>query len=530
MKRPVLILLVGAGVAAYAIAGAPATPFRAQPPAPAAFNLPPIIIDGPATVGAQAGSAAPEAIDTSYLWAAFEAGDYASVRAEVAALARLQPGWTPPPDLMLYTDAAEGKAAVLGALAQDAPGQAAAYYEAHPERFACAEVTVEALWGVAEAYAALGRGADAFAIYARAVDECAAADLRLASLEKAIALQDPPRFRELIAIEDERPADRTDRERLERIRRDALGGGEGPAEPPKPYVPTRFDRVLAEVGARRASPADLAWLQAETLRTGNGNAAMVIGWQRLDAGQPAEARAWFERSLARRRSAKALEGLWRSHGALGDRAAQARLAAEHPATLGRLASAEAAGAAPSRLAPAWAALEAGDTATALAIAGAVAAPDDERALLTGWALMRRDAPAEAQAAFDAAARSPSAETRASATQGRALSAIARGAEPAAEDVATLDAKARVAVELAAYDREMADAHKAGRHAEALAALRARDARFPGAADPGEIAGWILFENGQPNAAATVFRRIAAETRSDSAYRALATVSSYMYGD
>lgn len=530
MKRPVLLVLAGAGVAAYAVAGVPATPFRAQPPAPAAFSLPPVIIDGPASLGAQAAPAAADAIDTSYLWAAFEAGDYASVRAEVAALMRVEPGWTPPADLMLYTDAAESKAAVLGALAQGAPGQAAAYYDAHPERFACAEVTIEALWGVADAYVALSRPADAFAVYGRAVDECAAPDLRLASLEKAIALQDPTRFRDLIAIEDERPADQTDRERLERIRRDALGGGAGPTEPVTPYVPTRLDRVLADVGARRASPADLAWLEAETLRSGNANAAMVIGWQRLDAGQPAEARAWFERSLARRRGAKALEGLWRSHGALGDRAAQARLAAEHPATLGRLAAAETAGAAPSRLAPAWAALEAGDPATALAIAGAVAAPADEKALLTGWALMRRDAPAEAQAAFDAAALSPSAQTRASASQGRALSAIARGAEPAAADVETLDAAARLAVDIAAYDRAMADAHKAGRNAEALAALRARAGRFPGAADPGEIAGWILFENGEPNAAASVFRRIAAQTRSESAYAALMTVSRYMYGD
>jgi tetratricopeptide (TPR) repeat protein len=208
-----------------------------------------------------------------------------------------------------------------------------AYYDAHPERFGCAEVTIEALWGVAEAHVALARPADAFAIYARAVDECETADLRLASLEKAIALQDPARFRDLIAIEDERPADQTDRERLERIRRDALGGGVGPVEPPRPYVPTRFDRVLADVGARRASPADLAWLEAETLRGGNANAAMVIGWQRLDAGQSAEARAWFERALARRRSAKALEGLWRSHGARGDRAAR-RLAARAELALG----------------------------------------------------------------------------------------------------------------------------------------------------------------------------------------------------
>jgi tetratricopeptide (TPR) repeat protein len=532
MKRPVLILLAGAGVAAYAVAGGPAAPFRAQPPAPAAFSLPPVIIDGPATVGAQAGPSAPDAIDTSYLWAAFEAGDYASVRAEVAALARVEPGWTPPSDLMLYTDAAESRAAVLGALAQGAPGQAVAYYDAHPERFACADVTIEALWGVAEAHVALGRPADAFAIYSRAVDECEAPDLRLASLEKAIALQDPARFRALIAIEDERSAELTDRARLERIRRDALGGGEGPVEPPKPYVPTRFDRVLADVGARRASPADLAWLEAETLRSGNGNAAMVIGWQRLDAGQPAEARAWFERALARRRSAKALEGLWRSLGAMGDRAGQARLAAENPAALGRIAAAETAGAGatPSRLAPAWAALEAGDPAAALAIAGAVAAPADEKALLTGWALMRRDSPAEAQAAFDAAALSPSPETRASASQGRALSAIARGADPSAQDVGTLDPKARAAVELAAYDRAMAEAHRAGRKAEALSALRDRAARFPGAAEPGEIAGWILFENGQPNAAATVFRRIAAQTRSESAYAALETVSRYMYGE
>ncbi len=527
MKRTVLI--VGAtGVLAWAALSVPFAATRAPAAATGAFALPPVVIDAPASVGG-AGAAPSSPIDTSYLWAAFEAGDYASVRAEIEAIARVEPGWTPPADLLLYTDAAESKAAVLGALAQGLPAQAIAYHDSHPERFACADVTIEALWGVAEAHAALGDTAAAFDVYGRVLGDCEDPNLRLSSLEKAIALQDPPRFRALIAMEDERGAEETDRERLERIRRDALGGGDGPAAPVEPYVPTRLDRVLAAVGARRAGEADLAWLEGEALRTRNGNAAMVIGWHRLDGGDAVAARDWFDRSLGWRRSAKAVEGLWRALGRLGDAAGQARLVAAHPAVLSRLAAAEGGGAAVSRLAPAWAALEAGDAATALALAGTdPAAPSDERALLTGWALMRRDAPAQAQAAFDAAARSPSAQTRASAVQGRALAAVARGDDPAAEDLAALDAEARRAVELAAYDRAMAEAHAAGRTRDALAALRERAARFPGAPPAGEIEGWILHEAGDTSGAARVFTRLVVETRSDSAQRALETVHRALY--
>ncbi len=509
-----------AGVYAYGPLGATAV----DSVAPANFQLPPVLA-APSTAGRGGPSTATPEIDTSYLWAAFEAGDFQAVRDELEVLRRLNPNWAPPADLIRLTDAMQSRGIVLPALAAGAYGDVTAFYETHYGWFACADITIEALWGVAEAKAALDDVEGAFAVYHRVLDECAATDLRLATLEKAIALQDRARFAALLAVEEEFAHDEVEAERLARIHRDGLGGPEGPVAP---VVVSKFDRTLGAVGARRASSADVAWLERETLQRRNANAAMVIGYHHLDAADAATAVEWFDRSLGWRSTSKAIEGLYHAYGRLGDRTAQARLVATHPRILQRLA--DQGGRKSTQLARAWQALDEGDSEAALRWAEMTEPGVDvaDRALVEGWALLNSDRPAEAEAAFAAAAASSNAKSRASARKGEALAMIANGRVRAIEVDPTLPAEDAADIERAKLEHEIAQLHRHGKPAEAYRLLQERERRFRGAAKLGALEGWILYDLRKLRAAERVFSDLLGSEHYEEAKKGLRAVRDKMY--
>jgi len=526
MKRVHLVIAGSVAITAAAAAltwpHAATAPWGAEPAATQSFELPDVLASAPTDAAAGGAGDAVE-VDTSYLWAAFEAGDYASVREELRVLARLHPEWTPPSDLVRLTDAMQSRAVVLPAVANGAFAEAVAYYEAHRERFACADVTIEALWAVAEAYAARERADAAFAVYHRVLDECDDTDLRLATLEKAIARQDRARFEALIAVEDERGHDAAELERLARIRQDALGDG-----PSGPVRLSRLDRTLQAVGAGRATGEDLAWLADHARAERNANAAMVLGYHHLDDARAERAADWFERSLSWRRTRKALEGLYHAYGRLGRADAQRRLAARHPEALADLA--RSAGTTDTRLAKAWRALEAGDAERALLhaeVAGAEVAAD-ERELVRGWALLEQDRPGEAEAAFARAAESTAPATRVGAEKGRALALIAAGRDDEVAVGPSLPAADAAEIERARLERRIVDSFEAGDPERAHALLRERRERFPGAPSMGTLEGWILYELGELYAADRFFTELWVETRADDARTALMTVREAMY--
>ncbi len=524
MKRTHLVIassvVITAAAAAFTFPHAATTPWRGEPAAPHSFELPDVLAAAPTESDGGAG-AAPE-VDTSYLWAAFEAGDYASVREELRVLGRLHPTWTPPSDLVRLTDTMQSRRVVLPAVAAGAFAEAVAYYEARRARFGCADVTIEALWAVAEAYAALERPDAAFAVYHRVLDECEDTELRLATLEKAIAREDPPRLEALLAVEDERGHDEAELERLSRIRQDGLGGGDT-----GPVKLSRLDRTLQAVGANRASASDLAWLAEHARERRNANAAMVLGYHHLDGDEPSAAADWFEHSLAWRRTKKALEGLYHAYGRLGHADEQRRLAARHPQALAGLA---ATGDTDTRLAKAWRALDAGDSERALLyaeVAGAEVDADD-RELVRGWALLAEERATEAEAAFTRAAASPEADARASAEKGRALALVAAGRDDEVTVDDTLSAADVADIERARLESRILATFEGGDPEQAHALLRERQQRFPDAASMGTLEGWILYERGELYAADRFFRELWRETRSEDARFALSTVREAMY--
>ncbi|MFP4362010.1 MAG: hypothetical protein ACLFTG_15240 [Alphaproteobacteria bacterium] len=525
MKRVHLVIAgsmaITAAVAALSWPRAAVAPAGGEPVPTRSFELPDVLASAP--TGAGGGGDGAPAVDTSYLWAAFEAGDYRSVREELRVLARLHPEWTPPSDLLRLTDAMQSRAVVLPAVADGAFADAVAYYETHRDRFACADVTIEALWAVAEAYAARERADDAFAVYQRVLDECDETDLRLATLEKAIAREDRERFEALLEVEEERSHDAAELERLARIRQDGLGGA-----PSGPVRLSRLDRTLEAVGAGRAEAEDLAWLADHARAERNANAAMVLGYHHLDGDRPERAADWFERSLDWRRNRKALEGLYHAYGRLGRADAQRRLAARHPEALADLARSD--GAADTRLAEAWRALEAGDAERALLhaeLAGAEVATD-ERELVRGWALLEQDRPGEAEAAFTRAAQTAAPDAQLRAEKGRALALIAAGRDDEVVVSPSLPAADAADIERARLERRIVETLDAGDPERAHALLRERQERFPGAPSLGTLEGWILYEMGELYAADRFFTELWIETRDDDARFALMTVREAMY--
>jgi tetratricopeptide (TPR) repeat protein len=407
-------------------------------------------------------------------------------------------------------------------VADGAYAEAVAYYEANRVRFACADVTIESLWAVGDAYAALERPDDAFAVYHRVLDECDDTDLRLATLEKAIARQDQPRFEALLAVEEERGHAEAELERLARIRKDGLGDG-----PTGPVRLSRLDRTLQAVGARRASAEDLAWLAEHARDARNANAAMVLGYHHLDGGRPQAAVDWFERSLAWRRTTKALEGLYHAFGRLGRDDEQRRLAARHPQALAAIAGG---GAANTHLAKAWQALEEGDAERALIYADVAGGEADagERDLVRGWALLEQDRSGEAETAFARAATDAAPQTRASAAKGRALALIAAGRDDEVAVDSSLPEADVDDIERAKLERRIVDIFEAGEPEQAHQLLRERARRFPGAPSMGALEGWILYEKGDLYAADRFFSQLWVETKSRAARKGMMTVRDAMY--
>ena len=533
MNRTLLIGCLASG----AIAASEAREFvpnlfpQIESPRQTDFALPPILIDPGAVVGDPA-AVASDAVDTSFAWAAYDAGDFSAVRAAIAGLVAANPGWTPPQDLIRLTDAGENRRIVMGAAQAQQWDRIVAHYRAHPQRFACADINIEALWTVAEAFAALGDTGAAFGIHARVVDECEETDLRLASLEKAIALRDNDLFAALIAVEEERVHEGDDLERLQRIRRDGLGEAIAP-QSTGPVELSRFDRTLQAVGAGRASAQDLAWLERATRDAANANAAMVIGYHYLNGGDAPAAASWFEQSLAWRRNRKAAEGLYYALGRMGRDAERARLVAAYPDVLEQLASVETAGNGNASLAPAWDALNSGHADRAVALAATLpGATPGERALLQGWALLSQNEARAAAAAFAAAGNAGSADVQASARKGQAMALIASDRADEVKLDSITSTEDRKAVEQAAYDRRIISAYERGDAAEALSLLKARDRAFPGAPPLGLIEGWILYANNRLLQADVFFRnavRSGPGPVREEAKIALQTVSERMYG-
>ena len=131
------------------------------------------------------------AVDERGLWTSWERGDLAAVDREVAILRSLNPGWTPPQKLTELVDARRTRDAVATAATAGDWDGIVRLASAKPTLFTCDQI--ENLWDLAQAQFKTGDRTAAYATYGDAMETCKNADLRLATLQKALANRDDQR-------------------------------------------------------------------------------------------------------------------------------------------------------------------------------------------------------------------------------------------------------------------------------------------------------------------------------------------------
>src|SRR5690242_5932803 len=161
------------------------------------------------------------AVDERGLWVSWERGDLAGIDREIAILRSLNPGWTPPQKLTDLVGARRMRDAVAAAASGGDWDGIVRLAAGKPALFTCDQI--ENLWDLAQAQFKTGDRTAAYATYGNAMETCKNADLRLATLQKALANRDNNPLKALIEREAAQPHNAAQEARLATIRKD-FGG------------------------------------------------------------------------------------------------------------------------------------------------------------------------------------------------------------------------------------------------------------------------------------------------------------------
>ncbi|HZH26711.1 MAG TPA: hypothetical protein VEY95_05960 [Azospirillaceae bacterium] len=472
------------------------------------------------------GGAAPgtPAVDERGLWAALERGAHGQVREEIRILSQLHPGWQPPAELLRLLRSAELRANLKTAEDGGRWNAIVEAYRAEPDHFGCGDI--EAAWMAADAMFRTGDRPGAYALYGRLMDGCDA-DLRLSTLQKALANRDDRRIAPLFAKEEARTRTEAQSVRFAQIVRDWKGDGRA-EETPESRERAKYGEALR--GLARATPEALAQIEAETSRLRHADGAIALGWHHHNAGRLNEAKEWFERALSWRRTPKAAEGLAFTLQKQGDEAGARRVAQEWGARAPALADLLRGGSS-----GAGRALEAGNLAEAVRLTdpapGRRTTPGD--LMVRGWALQRLQRPTEAEAAFRAALAGTTDPTKqVEAALGLATVLVERGLVDEADEIVRrhrVPADQARGVASAVTTQRALDAYDRGDYTRALAMIREIRREDPAAGSLALMEGWTLVKVGQYAQAKRLFSRLHDTYASPEALQGIRVADGYLRG-
>jgi len=214
----------------------------------------------------------PPGPDLRPVYRALEAGELDRAEAELDRLRNNFVGWDPPPELSRMIADARAERAVAAAKQGENPEALILAGERYPEAFRCQRVDLA--WPLADAYIAVGRRADAWALYDRLVSSCSEAEDRLATLYRALETLSVARIDDLVRVEKDR------------------------SRPPPAEAAFALFKLRA---ARRGASIDLSKaaedLAAAPDMTDDPAAMLELGWAWYDLGHAAESLKAFERAL-----------------------------------------------------------------------------------------------------------------------------------------------------------------------------------------------------------------------------------------
>ncbi|GJD81929.1 hypothetical protein [Methylobacterium gregans] len=227
------------------------------------------------------------------LWDLFTAGRFQDLRAAINARRSVDAAWQPSEELARKLRRAEFRSSVR-ALGKN-PEEVAALYRADPGALDPADV--ESIWTIADALATAGAAEDAFNLYKSVLDGSGDAGARLATIQKAMAHIKMDQAERLIAMGRRDPG-----------RQDAEGASEFDAIR-LDITRARIAAFLHDEPAQTPTLADLTAFQAYARKSGDPSQTGLLGWYAYKRRQFREALEWFKQAIARGGDAMVAHGL-----------------------------------------------------------------------------------------------------------------------------------------------------------------------------------------------------------------------------
>ncbi|UHC15907.1 hypothetical protein LRS73_26055 [Methylobacterium currus] len=228
------------------------------------------------------------------LWDLFTAGRLQDLRAAITARRSVEPSWQPSEELGRKLRRAEFRSSIAAAAGKN-PEEVVALYRADPSALDPADV--ESIWTIADDLAATGATEDAFNLYKSVLDGNADTGARLATIQKAMAHIKMEQAERLIAMGRQDPG-----------RQDSSGVSE--------FEPIRLDITRARIAAfLHDEPAqtptlpELSAFQAYARKTAEPSQTGLLGWYAYKRRQFREALEWFKLAIARGGDAMVAHGL-----------------------------------------------------------------------------------------------------------------------------------------------------------------------------------------------------------------------------
>jgi tetratricopeptide (TPR) repeat protein len=227
-----------------------------------------------------------DAIDTELqrIWDLYGEGDLTAVEAAVADRRERQPDWRPPQDLLAALVTGSAAAELRAAAAVQRHSEVIRTAAANPELLVCGNIDL--LWSVAEAFAETGKQGRALDAYGYVLTSCEDTGERLATMQKASTLLSDNALESLFALERQ---------------------GE--------FEPLRLDLARSAVAdllngvRRRIDPEPIARLEAAVEIEPSVDDLLLLGYYELDQDRERKALEWFERAYEVEPTTAAVAGL-----------------------------------------------------------------------------------------------------------------------------------------------------------------------------------------------------------------------------
>lgn len=230
-------------------------------------------------------------VDEEGLWELFAADKLDELRETIAARQKDMPGWRPSEDLLLKLRHKEQRNTIFAYWREGRWLDIAAF--ARDSRYFVANADVEALWTIAEAFARSGQTFDAVTVYTSLLMSNEDRQIRLATMQKAMASLRMSDVETLLA----------------RARETQTGGEDEFAAVAIDVTRARIAAVLRDERPDEIAPAELAQFEAYAKATRDARQLGLVAWLRYKRRDFAGALEWFKSAIENGGDATIAHGL-----------------------------------------------------------------------------------------------------------------------------------------------------------------------------------------------------------------------------